>query len=90
VLGLANFDHKLVREMHDRRQNAFRAFAFARPPIPLRTFDELQFVNVPGKGGLADVVALTLQPLLERILAFDRTVFEQIENRFVASCFRHE
>src|ERR1700675_4275334 len=36
VLGLPDFDHKLVREMHRRRKTAFRAQAFARPPIPFR------------------------------------------------------
>src|ERR1700674_357886 len=90
VLGLPDFDHKLVREMHHRRQNAFRAQAFARPPIPLRALDEFQFVDVAGEGSLADVVALALKPLLQRVLAFDRSVVKQVEDRLVARCFRHE
>src|ERR1700674_1685082 len=90
VLGLADFDHKLAREMHHRRKTPSRARVFPPPPIPLRALDEFQFVDVAGEGSLADVIALALKPLLERVLAFDRSVFKQVEDRFVARCFRHE
>jgi hypothetical protein len=76
--------------MHDRGQNTFRAQALASPPIALDALDEFQFVDVAGEGSLTYVEALALKPVLERVLVFDRTVVEQIEDRFVARCFRHE
>jgi hypothetical protein len=47
-------------------------------------------VDIAGKRRLAHVEALALKPVLERVLAFDRPFVEQIEDRFVARCFRHE
>jgi hypothetical protein len=76
--------------MHDRGQNAFSAQAIAIAPIALGAFDEFQFVDIAGEGRLAHVEALALKPVLERVLAFDRTFVEQIEDRFVTGCFRHE
>jgi hypothetical protein len=47
-------------------------------------------VDVAREGSLAYLEALALEPVLEQVLAFDRTLVEQVEDRFVARCFRHE
>ncbi len=52
--------------------------------------DQLQFVDVAGQCRLTHLEALAFQALLQGVLAFDRTVVEQVENRFMAGCFGHE
>ena len=90
VLGLADFNHKLASKMHHGGQNTFRAQGLSCAPIALGTLDEFQFVDVTGQGCLAYVEALALEPELKGVLAFDRTIVEQVEDRFVAGCLRHE